>query len=73
MAVAFSVWWRLPPFCFLFSAGSPRRLDGYKCVLVDARCGCIISSVAVVYSSAAYSGAVMLRSQSNRPVSGFLC
>jgi hypothetical protein len=46
-------------------------LDGYKCVLVAARCGCVISFALVVYISAAFSGAVMLRSQSNnRPESG---
>jgi hypothetical protein len=73
VVVAFSVWWRLPPFCFVFSVLSPRRHDVYKCVLVGVRCSCIISSTVVVYSSVRYSGAVVLRSQSNWSVSGFPC
>jgi hypothetical protein len=31
------------------------------CGLVGARCGCVISSAVGVYSSAAYSGVVVLR------------
>jgi hypothetical protein len=58
------------PILLLFNDVSCCWLDVTECLLVGARCGRIFSSAVVVYSSAAYSGVVVLRSQSNRPVSG---